>query len=473
MMKNLKNILSCFLLFITVTACTSQPAVTSNEWDKLDKIIAEIKLPSISSTEFKLTDFGSTEELKSNIKPYLDKAIDKCSSMGGGKIIIPKGEYFSKGPIHLKSNINLHFEDGVVIKFSNNPDDYLPVVFTRWEGVECYNYSPLIYAYEQENIAITGNAVLDGQADNNNWWPWKGKTEYGFKKGMPSQLDDYARPRLLKLDEDQVDVSKRIFGEGYYLRPNFLQLYKCKNILLSDIKLTNSPMWVIHPVLCENVTIRNVKTVSHGPNSDGCDPESSRNVLIEDCYFDNGDDCIAIKSGRNFDGRRIAVPSENIVIRNCVMKDGHGGVVIGSEVSGGCRNVFAENCKMDSPNLDRMLRIKSNTLRGGFVENIFVRNIEVGTVSNAIFLIELLYEMKTNEQGKFPPIVRNIHVENVISQKSEYALQLIGIDNPPIEEIYISDCEFNNVEKGNFIQNVKSITLHNVKVNGELIKEIK
>ncbi len=232
-------------------------------------------------------------------------------------------------------------------------------------------------------------------------------------------------------------------------------------------------MWVIHPVLCENVTIRNVKSISHGPNSDGCDPESSRNVLIEDCYFDNGDDCIAIKSGRNFDGRRIAVPSENIIIRNCVMKDGHGGVVIGSEVSGGCRNVFAENCKMDSPNLDRMLRIKSNTLRGGFVENIFVRNIEVGTVDNAIFLIELLYEMKPNEVGKFPPKVRNIHVENVKSQKSEYALQLIGIDNSPIDEIYISDCEFNNVEKGNFIQNVKSITLNNVKVNGELIKEIK
>lgn len=472
-MKKYKIIFSILLIVFANISCTYQSVSNNSEWDKVDKIIAGIKLPAIPSTQLSITDFGTLEELTSNIKPYLDKAIEKCSSLGGGKIIIPKGEYFSKGPIHLKSNINLHFEDGVVIKFSNDPKDYLPVVFTRWEGVECYNYSPLIYAYEQENIAITGNATLDGLADNENWWPWKGKTEYGFKKGMPSQLDDYARPRLLKLDEEQVDVSKRIFGEGYYLRPNFLQLYKCKNILLSDIKLINSPMWVIHPVLCENITIKNVKTVSHGPNSDGCDPESSRNVLIEDCYFDNGDDCIAIKSGRNFDGRRIAVPSENIIIRNCIMKDGHGGVVIGSEVSGGCRNVYAEKCKMDSPNLDRMLRIKSNSLRGGFVENIFVRDIEVGTVSNAIFLIELLYEMKEGEKGNFPPTVRNISVENVKSNKSEYALQLIGIDNPQIEGIYVANCEFNNVEKGNFLQNVKSITLYNVKVNGELIKEIK
>lgn len=472
-MTLIKNIFSAILVFFVFLSCSDEPISKNNEWDQVDKIISEIKLPIIPSKQFNLVDFATYEVLKQNIRPYLNKAIEEISKDGGGKIIIPKGEYFSKGPIHLKSNIHLHFEDSVVIKFSNNPKDYLPVVFTRWEGVECYNYSPLIYAYDQENIAITGNAVLDGQADNEHWWPWKGKTEYGFKKGMPSQLDEYARPRLLKLDEEQVDVSKRIFGEGYYLRPNFLQLYKCKNILLSDIKLSNSPMWVIHPVLCENVTIRNVKSISHGPNSDGCNPESSRNVLIKDCYFDNGDDCIAIKSGRNFDGRRIATPSENIVIRNCVMKDGHGGVVIGSEVSGGCRNVFAEKCKMDSPNLDRMLRIKSNSLRGGFVENIFVRDIEVGTVSNAIFLIELLYEMKEGEKGNFPPIVRNIHVENVKSNKSEYGLQLIGIDNPPIEDIFISNCEFNNVEKGNLVQNVKSITLNNVKINGQLIKEIK
>lgn len=471
-MKNFK-IISVLIIIISFLGCVDKTEVQKIGWENVESILAQIELPQIPLAEFKITDYGSLEELSANIKPFIEKAIQECSGKGGGKIIIPAGQYFSKGPIHLKSNINLHFEDGAIINFSNNPDDYLPVVFTRWEGVECYNYSPLIYAYGQENIAITGNGVLNGQADNNNWWPWKGKTEYGFVKGMPSQLDDYSRARLLKLDEDQVDVSERIFGDGYYLRPNFVQFYKCRNILLSDIELINSPMWVIHPVLCENLTVRNVKTISHGPNSDGCNPESSRNVLIENCFFDNGDDCIAIKSGRNFDGRRIAVPSENIIIRNCTMKDGHGGVVIGSEVSGGCRNVYAENCKMDSPHLDRMLRIKSNSLRGGIIENIFVRDIEVGTVSNAVFLIELLYEMKEGEVGNFPPTVRNISVERVRSNKSEYALQLIGIDNPPIDGIKISDCEFNNVEKSNFIQNVKSITLTNVTLNGKQIDGLK
>jgi polygalacturonase len=471
-MKNFK-IISVLILIFSFLGCAGKTDIQQSGWDNVENILSQIKLPQIPSAKFKITDYGSLEELSTNIKPFIEKAIQECSSKGGGKIIIPAGRYFSKGPIHLKSNINLHFEEGAIINFSNNPDDYLPVVFTRWEGVECYNYSPLIYAYEQENIAITGNGVLNGQADNNNWWPWKGKTEYGFVKGMPSQLDDYSRARLLKLDEDQAEVSERIFGDGYYLRPNFVQFYKCKNILLSDVELINSPMWVIHPVLCENLTVRNVKTISHGPNSDGCNPESSRNVLIENCFFDNGDDCIAIKSGRNFDGRRIATPSENIIIRNCTMKDGHGGVVIGSEVSGGCRNVYAENCKMDSPHLDRMLRIKSNSLRGGIVENIFVRDIEVGTVSNAVFLIELLYEMKEGEVGNFPPTVRNISVERVRSNKSEYALQLIGIDNPPIEGIKVSDCEFNNVEKNNFIQNVKSITFDNVTLNGKQIDDIK
>ncbi len=466
------------LSFSIITALFFISCIDRNEfqtvgWHSIDSILTKIKPPQFNDLSYIITDFGNVEEVKKNIKPFLDKAISECNSMGGGKIIIPEGEYFSKGPIHLKSNINLHLEDGAVIKFSTDPDDYLPVVFTRWEGVECYNYSPLIYAYEQTNIAITGNGTLDGQADNTNWWPWKGKTEYGFTKGMPSQLDQNARPRLLKLDEDQIPVSERIFGKGFYLRPNFIQFYKCSNVMLRDIKVINSPMWVIHPVLCENVTVKNVKSISHGPNSDGCNPESSRFVLIEDCYFDNGDDCIAIKSGRNFDGRRINVPSENIIIRNSTMKDGHGGVVIGSEVSGGCRNVFAENCKMDSPHLDRMLRIKSNSLRGGVIENIFVRNIEVGTVSNAVFLIELLYEMKEGEKGNFPPTVRNIQVENVESRNSEYALQLIGLDDLPIDGIKLKDCRFNNVQKGNYIQNVKNISLNNVYLNNQLLEEVK
>ena len=200
------------------------------------------------------------------------------------------------------------------------------------------NYSPLIYAYEEENIAVTGKGILDGQGSNENWWNWKGNKNSGWTEGTPNQKDD--RDKLFKLAENNVPPEERVFGDGHYLRPNFVQPYKCKNVLIEGVTFKNSPMWFIHPVLCENVSIKDVTVEGLGPNNDGCDPESSKNVLIKNCYFNTGDDCIAIKSGRNNDGRRINVPSENIIIQNCHMKEGHGGVVIGSEISGGVKNVF-------------------------------------------------------------------------------------------------------------------------------------
>src|SRR6266481_2159036 len=205
-------------------------------------------------------------------------------------------------------------------------------------------------------------------------------------------------------------VNQRIFGEGSYLRPQFIQPYRCQNVLIEGVTLRHSPMWQIHPVLCTNVTIRGVHvqreanaTDQTGPNTDGCDPESCTDVLIENCYFATGDDCIAIKAGRNDDGRRVAVPSQNIVIQDCRMKDGHGGVTIGSEISGGVRNVFAENCRMNSPRLDIAVRIKNNAMRGGHLENIFIRDIEVGQVAMAGISVDFYYE--EGEAGKFIPIV--------------------------------------------------------------------
>lgn len=462
-MKKVK--LSLILLIAFIYSCN----FAQQEWQLADKILSEITPPKFPDKEFNLLNYGSSDEIKKDIKNAINKAIEDCSSKGGGKVIVPKGEYYCGGPINLKSNVNLFLEDGTIIKFSTNPDDYLPVVFTRWEGVELYNYSPLVYAYGQENIAITGKGTLDGQANSSNWWRWNGNKKYGWEPGMPSQRDSISRPRLMKMNNDGVPFEKRIFGKGFYLRPNFVQFIKCKNILLEDITITNSPMWIIHPILSENITIRNVKTISEGPNTDGIDPESCKNVLIDNSYFDNGDDCIAIKSGRNLDGRRINVPSENIIVRNSVMKDGHGGVSIGSEVSGGCRNVFIENCKMDSPNLDRALRIKSNSYRGGVVENIFMRNVEVGEVSNAVVLLDMLYDPSEGKDGKFHPVFRNIKVEKVNSKKSDYALQFIGIKESPIQNVEIIDCNFDGVAKENFIQNVENLKLINVTINSKKI----
>ena len=285
---------------------------------------------------------------------------------------MPKGIYLT-GAIHLLSNINLYISKDAVVKFSTETKKYLPVVYSRWEGVECMNFSPLIYAYEQENIAVTGEGVLDGQGAGNTWWSWKGTKDSGWKQGEPNQID--ARRKLFEMGERGVPVAERVFGDGFSLRPNFFESYKCKNILIEGVTFKNSPMWFINPVLCNNISLVGVRTEGLGPNNDGCDPESCSDVLIKNCFFNNGDDCIAIKSGRNNDGRRVNVPCENIIIQGCKMKNGHGGVSIGSEISGGVRNVFIENDTMDSPLLDRVLRIKTNSIRGGIIENVFMRNI--------------------------------------------------------------------------------------------------
>ena len=312
-----------------------------------------------------------------------------------------------------------------------------------FEGMECYNYSPLIYAYGVENIAITGEGVLDGQADETHWWPWKGKKEYGSQAGMPKQ--DSARKRLGKMVEDGTPVEERRFGEGDYLRPSFIEPFKCRNVLIEGVRILRSPMWELHPVLCTNVIVRGVQISTHGPNNDGCDPEACKDVLIEDCVFDTGDDCIAIKSGRNNDGRRVGVPTENVIVRRCLMKDGHGGVTIGSEISGGCRNVFVEDCVMDSPNLDRAIRFKSNAVRGGVMENIFVRNVKVGTVGDAALQIDFVYEEGPN--GPHKPVVRNLVIENMTVDKAKRVLDVQGFPGAEISGVRMYNSTFKGITK--------------------------
>ena len=231
--------------------------------------------------------------------------------------------------------------------------------------------------------------------------------------------------------------------------------------------ITNSPMYEMHPVLCRNVTVRNVMVSSHGPNNDGCDPESSSEVLIDGCTFDTGDDCIAIKSGRNADGRRLHRPSENIVIQNCTMKDGHGGVTLGSECSGGIRNVYARNCKMDSPNLDRVLRFKDNAMRGGVLEHVYLRDIDAGRVSGPAIEVDLQYEEGPN--GPFPPVVRDVEVVNLKVRKCRAAISIRGYKDAPVRDVRLRDCVFEQAAQGNVLENVEGLKLENVTVNGKAL----
>jgi polygalacturonase len=433
----------------------------SDPWGRAEAIVRSIVVPTFKRADFDIRKFGAVADGKTSCTDAIRKAIATCHAAGGGRVVVPDGRYVT-GAVRLASNVNLHLSDGATLAFSGDIREY-PIVFTRWEGVELMNFSPFLYAYDVENIAITGRGTLDGQAGPEQWWNWRTPSP-----GNPGR-DRPARTRLIEMQAKGVAVAERVFGEKDYLRPNFIQPYRSRNILIEGVTIINSPMWEIHPVLCRSVTVRNVNITSHGPNNDGCNPESCRDVLIDGCTFDTGDDCIALKSGRNDDGRRINVPVENVVIRNCTMKDGHGGVVIGSEISGGARNIFAEKCQMSSPQLDRALRIKTNSVRGGVIEGVYMRDVTVGEVAEAVVTINFFYE--EGEGGKHLPTVRDIDVRNVTSKKSEYALLLRGFKNAPISGVRIENCTFDGVAKGDLLENVKGIELRNVRVNGHVRNE--
>ena len=435
-------------------------------WARVPSILARIKPPTFRARDYSITRYGAKGDGRTDCTQAFRRAIGACSAAGGGRVVV-SGGVFLTGPVHLASNVNLHVAEGSTIAFLTDPKAYLPLVLTRFEGVEMMGLSPFIYARNAVNIAITGKGTLDGRSDNEHWWPWKGQAQHGFKRGGGEQR--VPRGQLFKMAEDQVPVRDRKFGVESYLRPQFIQPYRCRNILIEDVTIRNSPMWEINPVLCTNVTVRGVTINSHGPNNDGCDPESCKDVLIERCYFDTGDDCIAIKSGRNADGRRLAVPSEDIIVRDCEMRDGHGGVTIGSEISGGVRHVYAERNRMDSPNLDRALRFKNNAMRGGTLEHIYMRDTTVGQVADAVLQVDFLYEEGAN--GAFPPVVRDVELLRVTSKKSNYGLYLRGYEKGRIENIRVIDCNFDSVAKPDVVEHVSGLVRRNVTVNGAKVAE--
>jgi polygalacturonase len=447
-LKMKKYCLFLLLFLVRINAVSVAASSWLNGWDGVPAILARIVPPSFPATDFNVTAYGAVSGGTVMCTTAIDAAITACHNAGGGRVVVPAGTYLT-GAIHLQSNVNLYISKGATLKFSANPADYLPVVFTRYEGTECYNYSPFIYAYAQTNIAITGSGTVDGCATLNDWWVWK-------------TTGDADRTSLMAMGQNNTPLSQRVFGSGHYLRPVFIQPHSCTNVLIDSITVLNSPMWEINPVLCRNVTVSNVTISSHGVNNDGCDPDCSKDVLIKNCTFDTGDDCIAIKSGRNNDGRRVNVPSENIVIQGCTMKDGHGGVVLGSEISGSVRNVFAENCAMNSTSLDRMLRIKTNSVRGGTIENIFLRNIQVTNVASEYIQVDMYYE--EGDAGTFTPVVQNICVENITGNATTRVFNANCYVRSPVTNILLKNSSFAGTAIGT-LTNVRKLQVDNSFLN--------
>ena len=461
--------LKTLLLALLLPACAFAAGWDDNEYKRIEQ---SIQLPKIAERQFLITSFGAkTTATAAQNQKAINRVISLVSKKGGGKVIIPKGTW-NTGAIELKSHVNLVLEEGATLHFAFEPKLY-PLVRTSWEGLACWNYSPCIYAYKATDIAITGKGTIDGGGNNDTFWQWNGSPRFGYKEGVTKESQKLgSRSKLLKMAEDGVPFEERKFGMGYGLRPQLVNMVHCERILIKDVKMINSPFWVIHPLLSKNITVDGVYVWNEGPNGDGCDPEACENVLIQNCVFHTGDDCIAIKSGRNNDGRLWNQPSKNIIIRNCKMEDGHGGVVIGSEISGGCENVYAENCVMDSPHLERILRIKTNNCRGGQVQNINMRNVVVGQCKEAVVKINLDYERKEICYRGFEPIVNNVNVENVTCQKSDYGVLIIGRDS--LENVYdinIKNCKFDGVVKEpvKITGKTRNVKFDNLVINGSLV----
>jgi polygalacturonase len=459
-------LLSAFLILIfsqnasELSAADASAVKNDGPWSQLPVILKRIVPPVFQNKDFIITDYGAIADGKTNCTEAFKAAIDACNTAGGGRVVVPSGKWVT-GAIHLKSNVNLYVSKGAIIIFSWILDRYLPVVLTRYESVECMNYSPLIYAYNQKNIAITGEGTLSGGADRVHWWNWKSEEAEDNKN-------------LKEMAKNGIPAKERVFGNGHVLRVNFIEPYLCQNVLIEGVTIVRSPMWEIEPVQCTNVIIQNVKIDSHGPNNDGIDPQSCTDVLIKNCTFDTGDDCIAIKAGRDYDGRRLNIPCQNIVIQDCHMKDGHGGITVGSETSGSIRNVFAENCDLDSPNLWMAIRLKSNSVRGGTIENIYIRNIKVGKVRDAVFHATMYYDPgapKEGDTGDFTPIIRNISVQNVVCENSARPIFMEGYERSKISNVEILSCDFKNPIWKPVLKNTSNVSFKNTKINGEDVKE--
>jgi polygalacturonase len=440
---------------VRLAAAPASLGTAARAEDEEARILAGIHPPEFPNRMFSIVDFGAKPGGEFDCTRAICEAVEACHAAGGGRVFVPAGVYLT-GPIVLLGGVDLEVSAEATLQFLSDPSAYLPVVATRWEGIECWNYAALIRASNVEDVAVTGSGVLDGGASAANWWSWAHKS-HGLS---PASADSQA---LNAMDDRGEPVEARRFGAGHKLRPNFIEFQGCRNVLVSGVAIRRSPMWEIHPVLCSNVTVRDVRIASDGPNNDGCDPESCRNVLIEGCTFDTGDDCIAIKSGRNADGRRVGVPVENIVVRHCAMKDGHGAVAIGSEISGGCRGIFVEDCVMDSPRLDCALRIKSNAARGGSISDVHLRRCKVGRVSEALLAIDLLYE--EGPRGRFPPSVTDIDIEDIVATAAHRVLFIRGFPAATIEGVRLSRCVIEGVAAPDVIQDARQVEMDEVTIN--------
>lgn len=448
-MRTMKKLRLTFVSGLFLCLLTTSFVSAQNKYETV-KVKAPFSMQPIKvfvypDKDFPITDFGAVPGGDTDNTKAIAAAIEACNQAGGGRVVVPAGIWLT-GPVHFKSNVNLHLEENAVLSFTDNPSAYLPAVMTSWEGLECYNYSPLLYAFECENVAITGKGTLKPKM--NTWKVW-------FKRPQP-HLN--ALKELYTKASTDVPVVERQMAEGEnHLRPHLIHFNRCKNVLLDGFKIRESPFWTIHIYMCDGGIARNLDVRAHGHNNDGIDLEMTRNFLVEDCVFDQGDDAVVIKAGRNQDAWRLDTPCENIVIRHCKILKGHTLLGIGSEISGGIRNVYMHDCT--APNsVMRLFFVKTNHRRGGFIENIYMKNVTSGSAQRVLEIdTEVLYQWKDLVPTYEERITRinGIHMENVTCDSADAIYELKGCEKLPVKNVSIKNVQVGTVKK--FVKRVSHV----------------
>lgn len=419
---------------------------TQADWNKASEIVQAVQPPNIPNRDYLITDFDAK---RGDARPAIMAAIEQASADGGGRVIIPEGQWESHGPIHLKSRINLHISEGATLLFSPEPEDYLPAVLTRWEGTEMYGYSPLIYAYQVQDVAVTGKGTLDGNEDS-EFHPW-------YDKQRPDM------DALRAMGAAGNPVEERQFAEGHFLRPSMLQIVDAQRVLLEDYTIKNSPFWINHLVYTDHAIVRGLKVDSMFPNNDGIDVDSSRYVIVENNYFRTGDDSVVIKSGRDYDGRQVGRPSEYVVVRNNDM-GGEDGIALGSEMSGGIRHVYFTDNILRSGKA--AVRFKANLDRGGVAEHIRVRNMTIESFDQ-LFWFQLNYPGELG--GNYPTVYRDLVFEDITVESTGSVLEVYAPEGYPLQDVTLRNITIKKADELFVLDNVQNLVFENVEINGNRV----
>ncbi len=443
------------VLLLTASPGLSADADGSDPWAPMSAVLERIGRPQIPDAVYDPTEFGAVGDGRTDDRAAIQAAIDQANADGGGIVRLGDGLWFSHGPVHLKSNVFLDVPENARLLFTDDTDAYLPQVRTRWEGTEVYNYSPFIYAYQAINVGVTGKGVIDGNAAD------------GFGRWRGRQGD--SQRRLREMGAAGKPVRERLFGpgddtQGDYLRPSMIQFYGCQNVLIRDVTIVDSPMWVNHLVYCHNVIVSGLTVDSRRLNNDGVAVDSSVNVLIENCVFRTGDDSVVVKSGRDRDGWRVGRPSENVIVRHNQMS-GHNALAVGSEMSGGVRNIYMHDNELGR--VRSAIYFKSNLDRGGAIENVRVRDINVDRADR---LIRFRTDYHGYRGGDRPPLYRDFLIENVRATRVGTLIQATGVTASPIRDVRISNVIADEAERELDVSYVENFTLKEVYANGEPVE---